>query len=203
MEYDEAYDHGPAAPPAMGLRIAGFLAAAAGALAIGIGAVLIWVTVGLRTIGVETASPGVDLIEGKIALALAVIMLIAVLVARAGAGGARNAAAVIVLVAGLGAAATAAAFLATASSRYSAVETDETAEALAGSLGLPVETVREQLAASAETLGDYTDTGPGVYVTLAGGVVGFAGGVLTLAWASRRTREEAPPAIADEEPKAV
>jgi hypothetical protein len=199
MEYDEAFDHGPAPGRGMRLRVVGFLLAAAGALAIGVGAVLIWVTVGLRTIGVESASPGVDLTEGKIALALAVVMLVAVLVARAGASGARTVAAVIVLAAGVGAVATAGAFLTTASSRYSAVETDEVAERIAEQSGLPFETVRERLAASAETLGHYTDTGPGVYVALAGGVVGSAGGVLTLAWASRRRRNDAS-AVAGETP---
>jgi hypothetical protein len=203
MEYDDAFDHGPEAAPGMGLRVAGFLAATAGALGIGVGAVLDWVTVGLREIGVETAFPGVDLTEGKIAIALAVVMLIAVLVARAGVGGARRVAAVIVLVAALGAVATAGAFLATVSSRYSAVDAGETAEGLAEELGLPVETVRQQLVESAEVLGDYTDAGPGVYVTLAGGVVGFAGGLLTLVWASRRTRNRAAPSTGDVDPNSA
>jgi hypothetical protein len=182
---------GPGMQSGMGLRVAGFLLTAAGALAVGAGPMMIWVTVGLREIGVESASPGLDLTEGKVVLALAVVMLIAVLVARVGTSGARTIAAVIVLLAGIGAVATAGTFMFTAPSRFEAIAIDDVAERFSQATGVPFETAREQLTATSDTLGAYTETGPGVYVTLAGGGVGFIGGIVTLAWATRHTRGDA------------
>ena len=174
----------------MRLRVAGFLLTDAGALAVGAGSILAWVTVGLSGIGVESTSPGLDLTEGKIALALAIVMLIAVLVARVGTSGARTIAAVVVLLAGIGAVAIAVAFLLTAPSRFRAIAIDDVAARYSEAMGVPFETARDQLTAASGALGAYTQIGPGVYLTLAGGILGASGGVTTLVWASRREPDD-------------
>src|SRR5687768_206505 len=91
----------PTDPDHLRLRAIGFLVTVGGALAAGIGAMLTWVSVSLPgTIPVMYI--GVDLVEGTIALALAVVALVAVLASRiAATGSARRGAAVVVMVAGI------------------------------------------------------------------------------------------------------
>ena len=83
-----------------GLRAAGFLCAALGALLVGVATMLTWVTEATdQPAVVQTTYKGVDLLDGKVALALAVVVLIAILGSRAGTGPrARRGAAIVVVI---------------------------------------------------------------------------------------------------------
>ncbi len=171
-----------------GLRVAGFLTTALGALLAGIGGVLTWVTVGIEGQGqLDTRSPGIDLVDGVVVLAAAGAMLIAVLASRlAGTRTARRVAAVVCLVAGLVVMATAGAFLLTANTRFDPVSSDELIGAIAMDTGVPIAEVREQLDAILTDLGGFTEIGLGPSVALLGGLLGAVGGVLILAWVMRQ-----------------
>lgn len=187
-----AEDHGSVEDPigsrdGDGLRVAGFLTTALGALLAGIGAVLTWVTVGIEgQAQLDTRSPGIDLVDGVVVLVGAGAMLIAVLASRlAGTRTARRVSAVVCLVAGLVVMATAGAFLLTANSRFDPVSSDELIGAIAMDTGVPIAEVREQLDAILDDLGGFTEIGPGPSVALVGGLLGAVGGVLILAWVMR------------------
>jgi hypothetical protein len=159
------------------LRRAGFLAAAAGACSVGIGALLPWLAVGADGLPAELtpSDRGIDHAAGIAALALAVLVLVATLVARVGGGGrARRGAAALALVAALGALGVAAWFALVAPTR---AERDVAGE-IARLLGVEELPTEARAALHAERLG-------GLWLTLAGGGVATAGGALTLAWARR------------------
>jgi hypothetical protein len=184
-----------AAPPptGLGLRTAGFLVTVVGSLLLGVGALLGWISVGVRGIDTGDVTPvdrGVDTPEGVIALALAVIALVAVLVTRiGGTGSARRGAAFLVLAAGWLAVAVVGATLATGPGRAA----DREVSSFAESVGVEVDELpgdlREALEGRAE---------PGLYLSFIGAMLTGAGGVMTLAWATRRDDRPPPDGPRDE-----
>jgi hypothetical protein len=156
------------------LRLLAFALSAIGALVIGLGSLITWVSYGTHISGdVPTVVPGTDTAAGRIALASAFVILVAVITSRLAHDAARRALVVIAL---LAAAVTEVAgiwFLLTAADRYVAVP-----GAVDPSLGL------------------YTTVGPGPWVCLVGAALAIAGAVLTLRWAGR---VEAPPPDATEQ----
>jgi len=169
------------------LRVAGFLITALGALLAGVGATLTWVTVGIEVAGsVSTPTRGIDVWDGQVVLACAVVMLIAVLVTRMAASSTvRRAAAILVIVVGFVALAIGTGFVVTATSRFEPIEDDALASAISESSGVPEDQVRATLEASIEELGAFTRVGAGPYLAIAGGLAGVIGGVLVLAWTMR------------------
>jgi hypothetical protein len=103
-----------------GLRAAGFLCAALGALLAGVATMLTWITEATnQPVVVQTTYKGVDLLDGKVALALAVVVLVAILASRVGAGpGARRGAAIIVVICSFSLIGLSGAAVVTASSRF-------------------------------------------------------------------------------------
>jgi hypothetical protein len=171
-------------PPARDtLRAAGFLATVAGSLLTGVGALGAWAEIGLEGNRVGVISPtylGVDLLEGKIAICLALIAVAGVLLARAGRTGSRPWAAVVVLVSGVAILATAGELAVAGSDRLERDAVASTRDAL-----------REH-AAEEEVIDDVVALvearlQPGVWVTMGGGALVMVGGSMSLAWARRAT----------------
>jgi len=149
------------------LRLAGFLATALGALGLGVGSVLLWVTVPVpEGVGgdVEVAYKGLDIGGGKIALAAALVLLVGLMALRgARSRRAEKLIAVVMIVAAVAGTLGALYVLVFANSRY----------------GLP-----DQPAVT---------RGLGVFVAAAGGIVAILGAVLDLAWAMAPAQETATP----------
>jgi hypothetical protein len=73
--------------------------------------------------------------------------------------------------------------------RFEPAAVDKIAVALAPQLGLPVDAVRTRVLAQADKL-IQTEAGIGLWLVIAGGVVGLVGGLLDLAWVGRETLRE-------------
>jgi len=156
-----------------GLRFAGFLLAVAGAMLLGVGSIQTWVTVGVRgATTTDTSIPGTDMADGKITLACAIVVLLAVVAGRlVHDRRARMALASVVIAAGFVGALVAAAFLQNGIDRQVVLD----------ALGIP--------SAQWEQLGAFREYGLGPWLALSGGVLGFVAGILTLAWAQRLGRD--------------
>ena len=166
------------------LRLVAFALTAAGALVMGIGSVLTWVTVGLADqVAVQTASPGTDLAAGRFTLASAVVVLVAVIVSRQVRDRARAALAIVVIAAGSLSVILAGWFVKAAPDYYSPVDDEELIAALVSATGRTAEEVRSALTSVIDQLGGYTHVGPGPWIVIFGGALAIAGGVLTLRWA--------------------
>jgi hypothetical protein len=114
------------------LRLAGFALTAGGALLMGIGSVLTWVTVGIADqFSVQTVSPGTDLSGGVITLVCAVVVLVLVVVSRFVPGTVRRWISVVVIVAGAVASAVAGYFIWAAPTHYSPVDDQRLVDAIA------------------------------------------------------------------------
>jgi hypothetical protein len=150
------------------LRAAGFLCTVVGALAIGVGAVGVWVTLGIPNESAHTSIRGTDLVDGRLSLACAVILLVAVVGSRfARSRRFRRLLGGIGLLVGVVSAVTAAAFLMRVDDRSAVVE----------ALGIPREFwIR---------FGVFRVLGPGVFLVLCGGSLAVVGAALTLSWAGR------------------
>jgi energy-converting hydrogenase Eha subunit C len=180
------------------LRLLGFLLSAIGALLAGISPALTWVTVGLRNQPqLSPEIPGLDIVDGKIVLVAAVVMLVGVIATRLVAPGARKVIAIAILVAAIVVVVVAATFLVRATDRFEAVDSEVLIEKIAEAKDLPVDTVRGQMERAVAQLGEFTDVGSGPWLALAGGIVATAGGVFVVAW-SRRTAS--PDETAEHEP---
>ena len=153
-----------------GLRFAGFVLAVAGAALLGYGSIATWVTVGFRALAnnVDTAIPGVDLTDGRVTLGCAIVIFVAIVLARLVSGRSlRMALGAAVIAAGVVGAMVAGAFLQNGIDRQVVLD----------ALAVP----RDQW----DELEVFREVGVGPYLTLGGGVLGFFAGVLTLAWAQR------------------
>jgi hypothetical protein len=158
-----------------GLRAAGFLLTAVGGLLIGLGAVGVWLTVGIPGESAHTSIRGTDLPDGRVALVCALVVLVSLVASRlVRSRSARLTLAVFTLVAGLVAAALGIAFLATGDDRASVVQT----------IGIPTDLWAR--------FGVFRDLGLGVWLVVTGGVLGAAGAVLTLSWARRAPQASTP-----------
>jgi hypothetical protein len=166
--------------PDLRLRAIGFLVTVAGALAAGIGAMLTWVSVSLPST-IPVVYIGVDLVEGTIALALAVVALVAVLASRiAATGSARRGAAVLVVIAGIAIVAIAGGEALTAPQRFR----DDAIADVTGTFG------DELIDTAAFEAALDVRLGTGLWLTLVGGLATVGGGLVTLAWTSRRRRAQ-------------
>jgi hypothetical protein len=168
------------------LRLAGFALTAGGALLMGIGSLLTWVTVGIADqLAVQTVTPGTDLSGGLITLICAVVVLVLVVMSRFVTGAMRRFISMVVIAVGAVAAAVAGYFIWAAPTHYSPVDDDRLVTALANATGRSIDEVRAALAQVVDTLGGYAHVGPGPWIVLIGGVLVVVGGVLTLQWSAR------------------
>jgi hypothetical protein len=180
-----------------GLRLVGFLAVVLGALLVGVGALVDWVTVGFPSDierKLDVSVPGTDVWEGKVVLAAAMLSLVALIVMRLAASPAvRSAIAAGVALAGLVVVAIAAVDLTRATERFGRSEgLDDIVRALARELGQPVEPVRALVRQNFRgTL--RVDIGAGMPLALVGGLVLIVAGALSLAWARRLDEPSVPP----------
>ena len=143
----------------------------------GVGALLTWATVSLgpKIEGVETK--GIDTTEGKIVLGVAVLVLLSIPVLRmASSSGARRAVVAFVLLASLAAGALTAWDIVAKDDRLGLPALDEKQREVAEASGLPLPGVKQLQALT------FVDLKPGIYVALAGAVLGVFGGALVLAW---------------------
>jgi len=181
-------DGGVPPPEPVSMRLAGFGAAALGALLAGIGSLMVWVTVGIDGFpNLDSPTRGVETIDGKVTLACAVVLVAGTMVSRVSKPLSRTAAAVAVVVAGIACIVIVAGFLLTAPSRFDPVSSDDLADRVAAEIGVSVDTARAQIEDTVQSLGGFRELGPGAFVTLGGGLIGSLGGLLTWSWA-RRTR---------------
>jgi hypothetical protein len=177
------------------LRLAAFAVTVVGAVVMGIGSLLTWVTVGFADqVSLQTSSPGTDVSAGLLTLVCAVVVLLLVIVSRLVSNRARRVIAVVIIAAAAVSTALAAWFALSAADHYSPVENDTLVNALAQATGKSVDQVRDALAGVIDQLGGYTHVGPGPWIAVVGGLVAIGGGVLTLRWANRVSEPtELPP----------
>ncbi len=169
-----------------GLRLAGTVCVALGAVAAGVGATREWVAIGFKA-DVEHAADvsvhGIDVWEGKVVLFAAVASLLVMLAMRiSGSRSTRRGLAIALIVLGALCVALPVADAVRAKNRFGGVEgVDRLARTLSVQLGLPEEVVREPLSDLLDQ--DLrVEISPGVWITAAGGVLLVAGGALGLAW---------------------
>jgi hypothetical protein len=178
------------------LRLAGFLALAAGAALAGIGATRAWAIVGFPD-DLEGAADvtfrGTDVWEGKVVLLMAVAALLSTLMLRlARAPSIRRALCLLLVAFGIVSVALPVIDAVRATDRFGGGENvDRFAERLAAQLELPTDVVRDQLA---ELIGDAlrVEVGGGIWVAAAGGLLLAAGGLLSLAYVRRGASPRVP-----------
>ena len=172
-----------------GLRLAGTACVALGAIAAGVGATREWATIGFKADvqhAADVSVHGIDVWEGKFVLFAAVATLLVMLAMRiSGSRGTRRGLAIALIVLGALCVALPVADAVRAKDRFGGVEgVDRLAETLSVQVGLPEETVRENLL---NLLADdlRVEISPGLWITVAGGVLLVAGGILGLVWVRR------------------
>jgi len=166
------------------LRLAAFVLTAVGALVMGIGSLLTWVTVGIADAeGIQTVSPGTDLAAGLFTLVSAVVILVLVVMSRLVGDGARRVLSAVMILMGSLSALLAAGFIKAAPDYYSPVDDQKLIDAIASATGKTPDQVRAALAQVIDQLGGYTHVGPGPWVVIAGAALAITGGILTLRWA--------------------
>lgn len=162
-------------------RVAGFGLTALGGLLAGVGALLPWIRASLTGLPDELSPTyvGVDLPDGLVVLVGAAVMLGGLAITRlAGSPRTRRMGACAIIAAAFITFAVAGIAAATAESRFEPTAVDELLAALDPS-GTATAAQRSQIEGAAETR-----LAAGVAVTLAGGLLGLAGGVLVLSWAA-------------------
>ena len=177
------------------LRLLGFLVLVGGSVLAGIGATRLWATIGFVADSEGAADVfvyGTDVWEGKVVLLIAGLALVSMIVMRTTTSGTlRRSFGVGLVVLGLVCAALPLLAAIRADDRFGGAEgLDRMARILSARLELPEDVIREQLAEHFER-DRRGEVGPGLGLSVGGGVLIGAGGVLGLAWA--QTREPVVP----------
>ena len=186
------------------IRLWGFLFLVVGAVVAGIGALMDWATVGFpgdERGALDVAVKGVDVWEGKVVLASAVLALVGMIAMRlAQRTGTRRALAFGIATLGALVISVALSVAIRAEARLGGSEgLDELAGGLAERLGEDPGAVRAQLERQyGEQL--RVDLGPGVAVAIVGGVLIDVGGALGLLWVRQRAEAPAAPGQAAASP---
>jgi hypothetical protein len=169
------------------LRLFGFVFTALGGLLIALGSISDWATVVfLGQAFPDSATPGIDVPEGKLVLALGVLMLVGIVAMRlARTIGIRRLLAGGICIAAAAAITVAAFDVVRADDRFGGYAVDKLAEQLSASSGLPLEQARNRVEAFIGTEGSI-DIGLGLWLVLSGGVLGLVGGLLDLAWVGQQ-----------------
>jgi hypothetical protein len=169
------------------LRLLGFLFTAVGGLLIALGAISDWATVVLLGGKFEhSATPGIDVAEGKVALGFGVLLLIVIVSMRlARTTTVRRALALIILIGSVGALAIGIIDVVGAESRFGGYAVDDIASAVAKQENIPVAEARQRAQDLIDAQGSI-DLGIGLWLVVAGGAIGTIGGLLDLAWVGQR-----------------
>jgi hypothetical protein len=186
------------------IRLWGFLFLVIGAVVAGLGALLDWAILGFpgdEQGTLDVAVKGVDVWEGKVVLACAVLALVGMLAMRL-ALGTETRRAIAFGLATLGALVIAVALSVAmrADARFGGSEgLDEMAAGLAEQLGEDPAAIRTELE---EQVGDQlrVDLGPGIAVAVVGGALIDVGGALSLLWVKRAAAPAAPDDAGPTEP---
>jgi len=184
------------ASPSGRLRIAGFLCAALGGLLAGAATMVPWIRTTLQDLPATLAPTyyGIDLPDGVVVLALAVVIVLAVLLARVGKSArGRRGAAIVVIVASFIVIGVSGAAAVTASSRFEPTVVNDILGIVAPDGATPEQRT------GVEDLVE-TSVGVGPWLALAGGVLALIGGVMTLAWASAQAPDPDTGTAEDPEP---
>jgi tryptophan-associated transmembrane protein len=178
------------------LRVAGFVCVALGAVLAGVGATREWVAVGFSADTEHAADlsvHGIDVWEGKVVLFAAAAALLVLLAMRiSGSPGTRRGLAVVLIVLGALCIALPVVDAVRARDRFAGSEgLERFVASLSVKLGLPKEVIREQLS---EQLDQElrVEVSPGLWLTVAGGVLLVAGGALSVAWSGRGSLDPVP-----------
>lgn len=179
-----------------GLRFAGFAFVALGAVVAGVGATREWAAVGFPADTeheLDTPWNGIDVWEGKVVLFAAVTALLVMLAMRiSGSVATRRGLANTLIVLGGLCIALPVMDAVRAEDRFGGAEaTDRLASAIAVKSELPEEVVREELAELFQQ-SLRVEIGPGLWLTVLGGVLLVAGGIASLAWVRREGRPVQP-----------
>ena len=168
-----------------GLRVAGFVCVASGAVLAGVGATREWVAVGFSADTEHAADlsvHGVEVWEGKVVLFAAAAALLVLLAMRiSGSTGTRRGLAIVLIAIGALCIALPVVDAVRARDRFAGSEgLARFVASLAVRLGLPKDVIREQLSAQ---LGEElrVEVSPGLWLTAAGGVLLVVGGSLSVA----------------------
>jgi hypothetical protein len=175
------------------LRLAGFAATIAGALLMGVGALLTWATVGFRATagqprdaGLDSVIVGTDTWQGIAVLAAAALVLVLVMATRlVGEPTTARLLALAALAIAIAATLLAAVTLARVQTEYRDPGVEALARGVAEQVGLPVDAVTRQLERRRAELVEIR-TGPGMPVAIAGGLLAALGTALVVAWTRRR-----------------
>jgi hypothetical protein len=167
----------------LALRVLGFLLGVGGGFLMGLGALSTWATVGFRApnlAGLDSTIKGVDVWEGLVALACAVLVIVLVMATRFMREGASMFTA-IALLAALAVAVPAGLAVARFEERFADPGADEAAERLADQTGLPPEVLRERFE---EIRGELVEVrlGVGIPLVIIGAAAAVIGSLLTRSW---------------------
>jgi len=184
-----------------GLRVAGFVCVALGAVVAGVGATREWVAVGFASDNEHAADlsvHGIDVWEGKVVLFAAAAALLALLAIRiSGSPGTGRSLAIVLIVLGATCIALPVLDAVRARDRFAGGGgLDRFVASLSVKLGLPEDVIRESLSAQLDRE-LRVEVSPGLWLTSAGGVLLVAGGALSVAWSSKGTSGPAAAAEPD------
>ena len=183
------------------LRLAGFACVALGAVIAGLGATREWVAVGLKADiehVVDSSTPGTDVWEGKVIVFIVAIALVVTLAMRISASATtRHALAIVLIVLGVACVVLPLVDAVRARERFGGAEgLERYVAAIAAQANLPEEVVSEQLEKEFNR-GSRVEIGPGLWLTVFGGTLLVAGGILGLIWVRREdSRASRPQEIA-------
>jgi hypothetical protein len=171
------------------LRALGFATTAAGALIAGIGATIVWISIGFRSDvqGVlDSEFAGTDLAEGIAVLVLATGTLIALVAVRLARGRARASAATAIVILGVAIVLLPAWVAIRAEDRA----IDEAAGVIAAASDIPADEAADRIRTEPELALDVETSG--VAVPIAGGAIVVLGGAMFLRWLRRIERMASP-----------
>jgi len=183
------------------LRLAGFACVALGAVLAGVGATREWVAVGLKADiehVVDSSTPGTDVWEGKVIVFIVAIALVVTLAMRISASATtRRALAIVLIMLGVACVVLPLTDAVRSRERFGGAEgLERYVAAIAAQAKLPEEVVRKQLEGEFNRA-SRVEIGPGLWLTVFGGTLLVAGGVLSLIWVRREGRGVSrPPEIA-------
>ena len=169
------------------LRLLGFIFTALGGLLIALGPISDWATVVFLGQSFQNSgTPGIDLAEGKLVLALGVLILVAIVAIRiATTVGARRSITLGICVAAVVALSVAVVDVVRADDRFGGYAVDRLATQRSDALGIPLDQARKEIAAFIAREGSI-DIGLGLWLVVAGGGLGLVGGLLDLAWVGQQ-----------------
>jgi Tryptophan-associated transmembrane protein (Trp_oprn_chp) len=150
------------------LRASGFLLITVGAVILGVGAIVPWLTVGIPNESGHSSFRGTELPDGRVVLGCALVVLVAIATIRlVRSRRVRHLIAVVTAAAGLVSVVVGVTFIDDGQDRSSIV----------AAIGVPRELW--------ERFGVFRDLGAGPYLALVGGLLCVAGAILTLWWIRR------------------